>query len=38
MSQPRAARIAVGPPGSPQWATDAVAAGGCEVVDIARAN
>jgi phosphoglycerate dehydrogenase-like enzyme len=38
MRSPRTARIAVGPPGSPGWASDAVVAGGCEVVDIADAN
>lgn len=38
MRLPRTARIAVGPPGSPGWASDAVVAGGCEVVDIADAN
>ena len=38
MRLPRTARIAVGPPGSPRWVSDAVIAGGCEVVDIADAN
>jgi phosphoglycerate dehydrogenase-like enzyme len=38
MNSPRVARIAVGPPGSPPWAIDAVVAGGCEVVDVADAN
>ena len=38
MRLPRTARIAVGPPGSPRLVSDAVIAGGCEVVDIADAN
>lgn len=38
MNSSRIARIAVGPPGSPNWVTEAVVAGGCEVVELACAN